>query len=440
METTISREQEITELVEKLEAAISAYNAGIPILEDAEFDALLLQLESLDPQHPLLDEVTGEDVADFDVYDSILKNYKMYSIKPLYNQEDIMKKVLYRKEYNVSFKEDGFGIRVVYVNGKYHSAFTRGRNTKGKDITERVRHLFPKEIERLKGLTVAEVRGELQLSKAEFESLKQAYPHKEFVVSTTTISSLLGDDMPIEETKRLAFKAYNYLSEDMESFEFTTQAEVYEALKSDGFDTPPYEVVDIDDPDDLMEVVDRMGQNSLTYEFKTDGLVFMFNDLEEFYSAPTSKKYRESAFAVKFGVWQSQIYQAKIEKIVWSKGRHGYLVPKAEITPLTSSSGKTVTVVSLHNPTTILQHDIGVGDILYFEYVGEINPKFVGIAEHCENREVHVNPVLETANVVKRAKENLNRQTTTRKTSTRVPKVSLEESLEKLASIFDLES
>ena len=63
METTISREKEITELVEKLEAAISAYNAGIPILEDTEFDALLLQLESLDPQHPLLDEVTGEAIS-----------------------------------------------------------------------------------------------------------------------------------------------------------------------------------------------------------------------------------------------------------------------------------------------------------------------------------------------------------------------------------------
>lgn len=381
----------LNELISQAEAAISAYNEGMPIMSDVEFDALLLEIEALDPDAAILDEVGGADaVSGLEATDILLDKYKMFSIKPIYSEESLLKnvRVIPNKEYHYSLKENGFAVRLVYSeDGTFLSATTRGRKTKGLDITEKMRLIVPTSIDTCE---LTEIRGELNITSANWDELKRRYPEKQFVTATNSIPFSYSAQSSDEDMQLFMFCAYSIVG-DNRDITGATFTEMYSKLRSFGFETTLEKTVKCQDIDDVRELIDVFSLTKDTHSRDTDGIVMCLNNLDGFYAAQPSGKYRPTAFALKIGAWANAIYSAKVTAIVWAKGKEGF-IPKAEIEPTMTRYGKTVSVVSLHNPAIMFENNVLPGCTIEFEYIGDINPYFKGVITGPDGSYVQTSP------------------------------------------------
>ena len=160
------------------------YIESAPEISDAEFDALLRELQKLERDHPDLvtvdsptQRVGGRAAENFA---SVRHAEPMLSLDNAYNEDELkafderLRRGLENFEgpvpYVAELKIDGLGIALQYRDGRLVRAATRGDGTTGEDVTANVRTI--KDIPHtLKGgpKGTIEIRGEIYLPRKEFE-------------------------------------------------------------------------------------------------------------------------------------------------------------------------------------------------------------------------------------------------------------------------------
>ena len=160
------------------------YIESAPEISDAEFDALLRELQNLERDHPDLvtldsptQRVGGRPAENFA---SVRHAEPMLSLDNAYNEDELrafderLRRGLENFEgpvpYVAELKIDGLGIALQYRDGRLVRAATRGDGTTGEDVTANVRTI--KDIPHtLKGgpKGTVEIRGEIYLPRKEFE-------------------------------------------------------------------------------------------------------------------------------------------------------------------------------------------------------------------------------------------------------------------------------
>ena len=186
--------------IEKLRADIRKheylyYVRNQPVITDQEFDALTAELEMLERAHPELitpDSPTqrvGADIAgDFP---TVPHRVPMLSISNSYNAQDLtafdasIKRFAkqqghtdFQPEYIVEMKIDGAGVALIYEDGVFQTALTRGDGRSGEDITQNIRALRSVPL-RLRDESARpiperlEVRGEVYMPRAAFARLNR---------------------------------------------------------------------------------------------------------------------------------------------------------------------------------------------------------------------------------------------------------------------------
>lgn len=202
----------IDALAAKLSAANRAYRNGAPIMSDADYDQLELQLKELDPQHPLLTSVDDADNG--------------YGIEqPLTIPMGSQQKALSLDELTpwlnamaddtlfVSEKLDGASCELTYDGGHFVQALTRGDGKIGVNVTEvalRVESI-PKTIPDTAKLVV---RGELMLRKSDLARLNTALealgrePYQNVRNGAVALIKTLKN---IELAHHLSFKAFDIM-------------------------------------------------------------------------------------------------------------------------------------------------------------------------------------------------------------------------------------
>lgn len=162
----------IDALAIQLKAANTAYRNGTPIMSDADYDQLELQLKALDPQHPLLTQVDDNDNG-YGIEQPLTmpmgsqqKALSLEELQPWLNQ-------MGDSTFFVSEKLDGASSELTYVNGQFVQALTRGDGKIGVNITEVALRVssIPRTINDSRKLVV---RGELMLHKSDLARLNQA--------------------------------------------------------------------------------------------------------------------------------------------------------------------------------------------------------------------------------------------------------------------------
>ena len=168
----------ITAQMRKLIAQLKQHNHAYyvldnPLLEDSEYDQLRQELVALETAHPELvqsDSPTNQ-VGDkpLPFFTQVTHQIPMLSLGNLFTFDDLqnfMRRVNDRladnqqnPEYEVELKLDGLAVSLLYQNGQFIQAVTRGDGQTGEDITQNVRTIrnlplqLPIDIPRL------EVRG-----------------------------------------------------------------------------------------------------------------------------------------------------------------------------------------------------------------------------------------------------------------------------------------
>lgn len=355
-----------------------AAGLGNPIVDDAAYDIHVRLLRQLKPTSQVLQRNWETEDNELSEYDSVLKKYGMCSITTLTSYEElgkfkqVLRDVGHPVDLMVSIKENGHGVRAVYLNGQLYNGSTRGRYKKGRDITRHLKAVLPNSVEAWKNIPLVEVRGEMLVSIENFEKYLQG----SLKTPLSSVTSLIRDSATDEEIKLLDMVCYKVISSNGE-IEFDTLWDEFEHLEKCGFKVPEKAKVTNVTPENLegsVKVVleyfeKKMDNHEIAYS--CDGLVYAIDNNHEFYATGKNGNAWNGNFALKMGrYWESNVYSAKILEVVFLPGK-SYITPKAVIEPTKCANGAVVRNVPLYNIGVMERYKYVPGANIFFKFGGE---------------------------------------------------------------------
>jgi DNA ligase (NAD+) len=360
-----------------------------PEISDAEYDALVERLRTLEDEHPEFRtpdsptvRVGGRPAEGFAEY---VHRRPMLSLDNSYNIEDLRafdercRKLADGRafEYVAELKIDGLSLSVHYEDGLLVRGVTRGDGRVGEDVTQNVRTIRSIPL-RLKsaGAGEVEVRGEAYLSRKAFERINAEREEADEAKFANPRNAAAGTirqlDPKVVARRRLDLFAYDVLSGDRKPF--ATHSEALDWLEAAGFAVNRNRAK-CSTIDEVIAFCDRMEAERDGLDYEIDGVVVKVNStaLQDEFGATT--KAPRWAIAYKYPARQAT---TRVEEIAVQVGRTGALTPVAYLTPV-QLAGTIVARATLHNEDEIKRLGVKIGDWVNIEKSGEIIPKVLGV-------------------------------------------------------------
>lgn len=411
--------EEVAALREEIERNRASYYAdSVSLVSDAEFDAQLQRLEAIEQAFPelLSDEsptqlvgasVTSAGFPPHEHAERMLSLDNVFSLDEFREWAEKTRDAAARPVRWLSELEiDGLAISLAYRDGVLESASTRGDGRVGENITENVAWI-PVIPEKLVGESLPEffeVRGEVFLSTAQFESLnerqhalqaafaeeqlargkspdaiKTKYP--EFANARNTAAGSLrqrAENKSVEEIalmrdrlSRLSLFVHGIgaWAEPPAS----TQSEVYELLAGWGLPISPYSRV-FDDVDAVVGYIEERGEHRHDVELGIDGVVVKLDELALHDELGATSRAPRWAIAYKYA--PEEVYTRLLD-IAVGVGRTGRVTPYAVMQPV-SVAGSTVSQATLHNQDVVKAKGVLIGDTIVLRKAGDVIPEVLG--------------------------------------------------------------
>ena len=362
-----------------------------PSVSDAVYDNLLAELKAYEAAKPGLvgDHSLSGRVGDqpSDKFKKVEHVYPMLSLADAFSFEEV---VQWQKRleklapgeawrYFVDIKMDGLALAVIYKDGVFSQAVTRGDGFIGEDVTANARTIRNLPLALPSGKKFAkylrgrlEVRGEVILYESELARINAVAAHSGQPTYANTRNLAAGTmrqlDPKIAAGRRLVFKAYDAFGPSLGG-----HAEVYQLFKDLGFSHNGAAGV-CADTESLLKKIKALEKNRHQLPFNSDGLVIRVDDRELFDRLGTVGKGPRGALAYKYPPEQAT---TKVKEIVLQIGRTGAVTPVAVLEPVLLA-GSTVSHASLHNADEIGRLDVRVGDTVVIFKAGDIIPKVEG--------------------------------------------------------------
>jgi DNA ligase (NAD+) len=278
---------------------------------------------------------------------------------------------------------DGLACSIIYIDGVYKQAITRGDGRVGEDVTTNVRTIVdvPRNLKETKESALflhgrTEIRGEIIMLKQDFDKLnkqQQAQGKPVFANPRNLAAGTIRQLDPKLVAKRpLHFRAYDLIRDD--PTETPTNSFTYKTLISLGVVANPDAPV-FNNLNQVMGFIDEWEQRRESLPFKTDGLVIKLNDRKVYRDLGVVGKNPRAAVAYKYAPEEATTI---VKDIVISLGRTGAATPVAVFDPVVVA-GTTVQHASLHNADEIARKDIRVGDTVVIFKAGDIIPQVLSV-------------------------------------------------------------
>lgn len=367
-----------------------------PIVSDAEYDALVRELQDLEAEHPELDDpdsptrrVSGRAAETFAKYPHVrpmLSLDNTYSIDELRAWDARVRKGLGDEPYRyvAELKIDGLSIAIGFDGrGALVRGVTRGDGVTGEIVTANV-ETIPGLPKRLPGAATSalpakgeiEVRGEVYLSTAEFrrinaENLEEG--ERTFAnPRNAAAGSLRQKDPAVTASRRLALFAYELFVAGGKPFQ--SQSESLAWLRSAKVPVNEATLV-CGSIGEVVAFIESAGERRDELGYEIDGVVVKVDSVDQQEKLGYTSKAPRWAVAYKFPARQAT---TTLNDITIQVGLTGALTPVAELEPVLLS-GSTVSRASLHNEDEIRRLDARVGDVLLVEKSGDVIPRVVKV-------------------------------------------------------------
>ncbi len=369
------------------------YVKDSPELDDAEYDRLFSELKLLEENFPELQtadsptwRVGGEVLAELPQRRHALK---MYSLDNGFEEKDwfLFVEKLERLlpaaaggTFWVEPKMDGLAMELIYVNGILDMALTRGDGEVGEDVTANMRTVrnIPLSLVGDPGRVpeLLEVRGEVVITRAEFEKLNSQQLEKGGKIFANPRNAAAGSvrqlDSKITASRPLRFFSYGIGRASGPGTDWQTQEEVMLALQGFGFAIPPQAML----CENALAVAVRYGEmerRRQDFPFEIDGMVAKLNSLPAQEELGHTARAPRWAMAMKFKALQEV---TRLKAIEIQVGRTGVLTPVALLEPV-NVGGVVVSRATLHNEDEIKIKDVRVGDLVVVQRAGDVIPEVV---------------------------------------------------------------
>ncbi len=352
-----------------------------PIVTDHQFDQLKKELVELTKKYSFLKKIKNLDnmvgSKPSTKFQKIKHSKSMLSLANAFDMKDMLdfeKKI--KNFLNISSfielssepKIDGISASLRYENGKLIYGLSRGDGIFGENITENLLTIkdIPKKIEDAPNLI--EVRGEVYISKKDFEKLKNKFANPRNAAG----GSLRQKNS--RETAKIPLKFFAYGTGEIKPKIFKNQTELLKKFKNWGFQVNPFCSV-INSLDEIEKNHSYIEKQRSTLDYDVDGLVYKVNNLNFQERLGATSNSPRWAIAYKFSsVKASSI----IRNIAIQVGRTGAITPVAKIDPVTVG-GVVVSNATLHNEDEINRKDIRVGDTILIQRAGDVIPQVLSV-------------------------------------------------------------
>ncbi len=387
-----SAKKRITELSEELnELNHKYYVLNVSEVSDYEFDMKLKELQELETQFPdlVLDHSptkrVGGDITD--KFPKVRHDSRMLSLSNSYSKEEIEEfieranKLAGRElEYVCELKYDGVAISIIYENGIFTRAVTRGDGEVGEDISANVKTIKSIPLS-LKGdyPDQFEIRGEIFFPLEKFQALNESRKQEgepEFANPRNTASGTLKmQDSSVVAERELDSYLYFLLGNNLD---ISTHSGRIAKAGTWGFKVPLENesmIRECQTVQQIMNFIEYWDTARHDLPFEIDGVVIKVNSIQDQEELGFTAKSPRWAVAYKFKA--EQVFTT-LNEVTYQVGRTGAVTPVANLEPVLLA-GTTVKRASLHNSDQIEKLDLYLGDTVFVEKGGEIIPKIVGV-------------------------------------------------------------
>ncbi|MER3546324.1 MAG: DNA ligase (NAD(+)) LigA [Rhodanobacteraceae bacterium] len=374
-----------------------------PNIPDAEYDALMRELEALEAAHPELataDSPTQRiGAAPSSAFLPVRHEIPMLSLANAFTNQDpapgedpnmeardFVRRIEQRlgvrdPVFSVEPKFDGLAISLRYENGVFVRGATRGDGETGEDVTANLRTIkaIPLKLRGEGWPRVLEVRGEVYMPRAGFEAYNEKARASGGKIKplvnprNAAAGSLRQLDPRITAQRPLSFYAYA-----LGAFEGAAmparQSEVLAKLREWGFPVSPL-VSTARGADGCLAYFAKIGAMRDKLPFDIDGVVYKVDDLAAQRELGFVGRTPRWAIAHKF---PAQEQATVVEDIIVNIGRTGAATPAAKLKPV-FVGGVTVTNATLHNADQVARLDVRVGDTVIVRRAGDVIPEVVRV-------------------------------------------------------------
>jgi DNA ligase (NAD+) len=389
----------IAELRRRLEDASHRYHVlDDPDIPDAEYDALLRELDELEAAHPeFADPNSPTQRVGFAAsgrFEPVAHAVPMLSLGNAFSDEEVADFVArITKEtgdpapsFSAEPKLDGLAISLRYEDGAFVRGATRGDGATGEDVSANLRTIrsIPLTL-RGDAPRVLEVRGEVYMPRAGFEAFNEkARANGEKPLANPrngAAGSLRQLDSRVTAQRPLAFYAYA-LGEVVPAAGAGAlpprHSEVLAWLRNLGFAVSPLVDVAIG-VEGLLAYYRRIGAERDGLPYDIDGVVYKLDRFDQQRAMGFVSRAPRWAIAHKF---PAQEASTTVESIEVNVGRTGAVTPWVLMAPV-HVGGVTVTRATLHNADQVARLDVRKGDTVIVRRAGDVIPEVVRVmAEH----------------------------------------------------------
>lgn len=373
-----------------------------PSVSDAVYDSLFAELKKIEAKNPNIispnspTQRVGSAVKGG--FQKVKHTSRMLSLNDVFSEREVeewfvrIKKLRpeLQEDFFCDIKMDGLACSIIYEDGEFVRAVTRGDSFVGEDVSNNVRTIknVPMFLERgpdflRHGRT--EIRGEIVILKDDFDRLNKVQRENgksEFAnprnLAAGTIRQL---DPSIAASRPLNFRAYDLIREDQD--EIPTNEFAYKALSKVGIECNS-QACRFNSIEKVLKFINNWSEDRKDLPFNTDGLVVKINNRKDFFELGIVGKQPRAAIAFKYSPEEAT---AVVKDIVISIGRTGVATPVAVFAPV-QVAGTTVQHASLHNADEIDRLDVRIGDTVVIFKAGDIIPKINRVLKELRTNEL----------------------------------------------------
>lgn len=350
-------------------------------LTDNEYDSLMDELIKLEKDYPEYklnnsptSKVGNEVIAEFK---KVTHPTPMFSLADVFNYDEVrdfdakVRKEVGEVAYSCELKMDGLAVSLIYKDGAFVSAATRGDGVIGEDITHNVRTIKKLPLTLHKKIDL-EVRGEIYMQKKVFHSLNEEREQKNLPLFQNPRNAAAGSirqlDSSITRERNLDIVLYHLPNTNL-----LHHSDTLDLLKECGLPVNPNNRI-CKNIDEVLAYIDYWTIHRPELPYEIDGIVIKVNDLAAQKLLGYTVKYPKWAVAYKF---PAEKVITKLTDIVCTVGRTGQITPNAVLEPI-KVAGSTIRRATLHNYPYIVSKDLKIGDYVYLHKAGDVIPEVVG--------------------------------------------------------------
>ena len=366
------------------------YDEDAPEISDFEYDMLMVELRNLEKEYP---QFNSKDSLTQKVGGHVKEGFKkvthevpLQSLQDVFSIDEVIDYVnkiddkakengIDNNRYVVETKIDGLSAAIEYKEGKFIRGATRGNGLVGEDVTENIKTIKTIPMELNEKIDII-VRGEIFISKKDFEKMNQEREEKEEELFANARNAAAGSLRQLDSkiTAKRPLDIYIFNVQKIEGKKFNSHFEELEYLDKLGFNVNPVRIP-CKNIEEIKKAIEKIGNDRDNLTFGIDGAVVKVDELDFREILGTTAKTPRWAIAYKY---PPEKKETKLKDIICQVGRTGVITPMAILEPV-KVAGSTISKTTLHNEDFIKQKELRIGDTVIIQKAGDVIPEIVGV-------------------------------------------------------------